>query len=108
MMIPCPYELHCDRLFEDLVDDLCNRPGKYGVFPVSYGSVCAYLSGFDAARGGGAMLGFPQWLIVRLNDGNNLHWAGLARRLFPENPREINEVKLSDEMHEIQSLRALL
>ncbi len=42
-----------DQDFEQLVANLCLRPGMY-VVPVSYGAVCAYLDGFDAARSQGA------------------------------------------------------
>src|SRR5262249_30234346 len=42
------------------------------------------LDGFNDARGGGPLLGLREWLVVRLNGGNNLHWVGLAKALIPE------------------------
>ncbi len=51
--------------------------------PVSFGAVCAYLDGFDAARNHGPLIGLHQWLVIRFNNGNNLYWSGLARLLLP-------------------------
>ncbi|MEU4157709.1 hypothetical protein [Actinoplanes sp. NPDC026670] len=40
--------------------------------------------GFDAAMSGGLLSGFREWLIVRLDDGNNLAWPALAERAVAE------------------------
>lgn len=69
--------------FRPLVQSLCQRPGMY-VNPATFGSVCAYLAGFDAARDGGPLCGFREWLIVRANRGNNLVWEGLADLILQE------------------------
>ncbi len=79
---PYPSERIHDPQFEQLVANLCHRPGMF-VVPTSFGAVCAYLAGFDAARSHGPLMGLHQWLVVRLNDGNNVHWPGLARQLLP-------------------------
>jgi hypothetical protein len=63
---------------QQLVDSVCKRPGMY-VCPPTFDGVCAYLSGFDSARDGGPLQGLREWLVVRLRNGNNLHWTGLAR-----------------------------
>jgi hypothetical protein len=70
-----------DPDFEEMVRSICARPGMW-VIPPSFATVCAYLDGFNSARGGGPLLGFREWLVVKLDDGNNLHWIGLAERLI--------------------------
>jgi hypothetical protein len=75
---PFPSEQVHDPQFEQLVAHLTLRPQMY-VNPVTLTAVCAYLGGFDAARSGGPLIGFQQWLVVRRNGGNNLHWTGLVR-----------------------------
>ncbi len=77
---PLPHDRHCDAEFESLVRSICARPGMYVGQP-SYHAVCCYLDGFNVGRGGGPLLGFREWLIVRANSGNNLHWPELVRRL---------------------------
>lgn len=79
---PYPTEQMHDPQFEQLVVDICNRPGMF-VMPIGYGAVCAYLDGFDAARSHGPLVGLREWLVVRFNEGNNVHWSGLARWLLP-------------------------
>jgi hypothetical protein len=66
---------------------------------------CAYLDGFNTARSGGPLLGFQQWLVVRANDGNNLHWSALARRLLPDDPAGAES---SDEERAVRALGRLL
>jgi len=68
--------------FPELVRHLCAQPGMY-VGTATLATVTAYLNGYDHARDGGPLCGFREWLIVRLNEGNNLAWPGLAPRLFP-------------------------
>ena len=79
---PFPTEQVADLQFEQLVELLCQRPGMF-VSPVTFGAVCAYLNGFDAARSHGPLIGLHPWLVVRANDGNNWTWTGLARSLLP-------------------------
>jgi len=73
-----------------LLQDMMRRPGMY-FSPVEFDSVIAFLQGFNLACHGGALLGFREWLVVRLGNGNNLCWSALVLELaFPEaeNPRE--------------------
>ena len=59
------------------------RPSLYGL-DGSFGQFTAYLSGVDAGTDGEALIGFREWLVVRLGDGDNLTWSGLALQLaFP-------------------------
>jgi hypothetical protein len=58
----------------------------------SFDSVVAFVNGYDCASNGTFLLGFREWLIVRLSAGNNLSWIALVRRLT-DRPREsANEV----------------
>jgi hypothetical protein len=56
-----------------------------------FSAVVAFLDGFNAARGGGPLLGFREWLVVKANTGNNLHWAGLVKLLNRPRPAEGGE-----------------
>lgn len=47
----------------------------------SYDAVVAYVLGYDAATQGGLLVGFREWLIVKLQDGNNLSWPALLLQL---------------------------
>ncbi|MDB5311142.1 MAG: hypothetical protein JWO38_5344 [Gemmataceae bacterium] len=101
---PFPSELVNDPQFDELVGRLCSHPQMY-VNPVSFGAVCAYLDGFNAARNGGPLIGFQPWLVVRAKDGNNLHWQGLARRLLPT---VADDVALPVEERAIRALGRLI
>ena len=68
--------------FNELVRHICRNPGMY-VTPSSLATVMAYLRGFDMARDDGPLCGLREWLVVRLNDGNNRVWEGLIPQLFP-------------------------
>ena len=81
--------------FEQLVVNLCKRPGMYVGVP-SYVAVCAYLDGFDAGRDHGPLMGLHQWLVVRYGNGDNLHWPGLIRHLFPGGVDSSDEEAIRD------------
>lgn len=57
------------------------RPILYGV-DGSFDSIVAFVLGFDAATNGELLSGFREWLIVRVDDGNNLAWPALVGRLL--------------------------
>jgi hypothetical protein len=101
---PFPSEVEHDPHFEQLVERLCLRPGMY-VNPTSFGSVCTYLDGLNAARSGGPLMGLQQWLVVRSKGGNNLHWSGLALR---ELAGDTANAELRDEERSIRALGRLL
>jgi hypothetical protein len=83
---PFPTERLDDSGFAELVATLCARPGMY-VRPATFDTVVAYLDGFTRAQHGGPLLGFREWLVVRHNGGNNLHWAALADQLLSPVPK---------------------
>ena len=97
---PYPSEQMHDTEFEKLVEHLCVHPLMF-VTPSTYGTVCAFLQGFDIARGRGPLLGLHPWLVVRAGDGNNRTWSGLAeQQLSLQKPD-------AEESSETQSIRAL-
>lgn len=55
-------------------------PGAY-LQPVTLDGLATFLGGYDAALMGGLLSGFREWLIVRVDGGNNFHWQGLIERL---------------------------
>jgi hypothetical protein len=78
--MPLPYALQ----------QMIRRPEMYFT-PLGFDVGVAFLQGFDLACNGGVLLGFREWLIVRLGSGNNLAWSELVLRCtFPdaENPSQ--------------------
>ncbi|WP_437896392.1 hypothetical protein [Sorangium sp. So ce124] len=49
---------------------------------VSYSTIVAFVEGYDLALCGGFLVGFREWLIVKLDDGNNLSWSALVLSLM--------------------------
>jgi hypothetical protein len=54
--------------------------------PLTLDGVVAYISGYDAALSGGFLIGFREWLITRLEYGNNLTWDGLVGEFLKIEP----------------------
>jgi hypothetical protein len=44
----------------------------------TYDAVASFLLGYDAAYEGGLLLGFREWLALRLGTGSNLSWPALV------------------------------
>jgi hypothetical protein len=57
------------------------HPGMY-VYKAEFDSMAAFIGGFDLATNGGLLLGFREWLIVKLGYASNLAWPALALRLI--------------------------
>jgi hypothetical protein len=50
----------------------------------TYAAVVGFVSGYDAGCAGGLLLGFREWLVLRLGLGSNLGWPTLALHVaFP-------------------------
>jgi hypothetical protein len=77
------------------------------VAPAKLDTVMAYLRGFDVARDGGPLCGLREWLIVRLNEGNNQVWEGLVTRLFPAVAEQVG-YQPGEEASRIRALGAVL
>ncbi|MDC0679130.1 hypothetical protein [Sorangium atrum] len=64
---------------------------------VSYDTVVAFVEGYDLALHGGFLVGFREWLIVKLDDGNNLSWPvlvlGLMERVGERSPVEVKSAE---------------
>jgi hypothetical protein len=93
-----------DPQFEQLAEHICLYPGMY-VSPPSFGGVCAYLDGFNAARSGAPLLGLHPWLVVRASTGNNMHWSALTRQELADDPAD---ERLADEERAVRALGRLL
>src|SRR5688572_4551159 len=51
--------------------------------PETYAVAAAFVLGYDQACEGGVLVGFREWLVVRVGTGPNLNWIGLScRRRF--------------------------
>jgi hypothetical protein len=60
-----------------ILGDLLSRPAMH-VGPATYDAILGYMQGCDAAMRGGLLIGFREWLIVRVGEGNNLAWPELV------------------------------
>jgi len=62
------------------------------VSPATFGSVVAYLDGFDRARNFRPLAGFRQWLFLRSGrTGDNWHWAGYAQLILQTGGEQTEE-----------------
>ena len=66
------------------------------VVPPTFGGVCAFIDGFDSARDNGPLHGLKEWLVLRANSGNNLHWSGLAEKLLGVRAEELSPKQHAD------------
>ena len=52
---------------------------------VTFDTVASFIDGADMASNGSFLAGFREWLIVKVDDGDNLHWTALILELaFPK------------------------
>lgn len=79
------------------LENVRNAPGMF--FRANeYDVAVAFIDGFNLASDGGLLYGFREWLIVRLNDGNNFAWHELVLRiLFRDSRNPKNELNESDD-----------
>ncbi|MFJ8490509.1 hypothetical protein ACIRBZ_19455 [Streptomyces sp. NPDC094038] len=60
------------------------RPGMYGL-DGSYGDYVTYLCGYDAGARDSALLGFREWLLLKLDRPSSFVWPRLVTELvLPE------------------------
>jgi hypothetical protein len=71
--------------FPDLIASVFRRTGMY-VFRPDFFRIAAWLNGYDAALDDESLLhGFREWLVLRLDGGNNLIWEAVFLHLvMPE------------------------
>jgi hypothetical protein len=66
-----------------LFENVRKRPGMYFI-EESYDVAAAFVLGCDAGNDWGLLIGFREWLILRLDGFNNLAWSGLVLEIaFP-------------------------
>ncbi len=98
------------RHHREVFEAMRARPGMY-VRDVRYSVVAAFLLGYDAACEGGVLVGFREWLAVRLGAGWNLDWQALVLDIaFPETQSAEAAVSASpdSEQRAIDTLFALI
>jgi hypothetical protein len=72
------------RHHQALFEKLQKYTGMY-VLSETYGEVVAFVMGYDTACEGGVLIGFREWLAVRLGKGSNLSWPPLVlMATFPD------------------------
>lgn len=59
------------------LEDVRRRPGAYGL-DGSYRLFTTYIAGFHAGSGHTFLDGFREWLVVRVDGGDNLVWEALV------------------------------
>jgi hypothetical protein len=95
-----------DRLLEAL-----KRPGMF-MPRVSYDSMVAFAVGFDFANDGGPLVGFQEWICLKLGGlGRNLFWSELVLKYtFPDahSPREVLAQNGEQDERAMNTLRKLL
>lgn len=72
------------RDHQRLFDSVRQRPGMY-FLEETYSTIAAFVQGYDMACSGGLLVGFREWLVVRLMTGSNLGWPALVlHAAFPD------------------------
>jgi hypothetical protein len=69
--------------YRELFQSVRRRPMLHGL-DGTYGAGVAFIHGCDAGTSGLLLSGFREWLIVRLDDGNNLAWPGLVLQIISD------------------------
>jgi hypothetical protein len=63
--------------FPPIFADIRKRPEMY-LPAATYEAAVSFVAGYNAAFDGGLLIGFREWLITQLNEGNNLAWSELV------------------------------
>jgi hypothetical protein len=94
----------------DLFEHVRKRTGMF-FQEQTYAVVAAFVLGYDEAYEGGLLVGFREWLVLRLKRGANLGWQALVLELaFPDVADPQNAVlrRAEAERHAIDTLFDLL
>lgn len=98
------------RQHRELFEKIRTRLGMY-LQEETYAATAALVLGYDLACEGGVLAGFREWLIVRLNKGQNLSWAALVLHVaFPSarDPQQAVRANAEAQRHGIDVLFRLL
>src|SRR4051812_40435769 len=72
-------------------------PGMY-IPRTDFYTAAAFILGFDKAREGDVLVGFREWLVLKLGYGDNFAWPELILRLaYPEPGARPRELPASDQ-----------
>jgi hypothetical protein len=63
--------------YRRLFSDLHRRPSSYGL-DGSYPQYIAFITGCDAGNDWGLLVGFPEWLAMKVDSEANLTWSTLV------------------------------
>jgi hypothetical protein len=77
----------------------------------TYAEAAALVLGYDLACEGGVLVGFREWLVVRLDGGSNLSWPALVMQAaFPSagDPQRAVIANPKAQRHAIDTLFGLL
>ncbi len=68
------------------------------VLSVRLETVAAFMQGFNVASNGETLKGFREWLVLKVDYGNNLGWLGLFLEFaFPESSNPLKELEVADQ-----------
>jgi hypothetical protein len=63
--------------YQEAFEAVRARPAMY-LQDETYAAACAFVHGYDTACVGGVLVGFREWLVVRVGAGSNLGWPALV------------------------------
>jgi len=98
------------RQHRSFFESFRKRVGMY-VMENRYVAVASFVEGYDAACEGGVLVGFREWLIIRLRFGQNLSWPALVlHAAFPDaqSPQDCLGVQENSELIAIETLFDLI
>jgi hypothetical protein len=67
--------------FPPIFAEVRKAPGMF-LPATTYEAAASFVQGYDTATDGGLLLGFREWLIPRLDGGNNLGWPRLVLEIM--------------------------
>ncbi len=83
------------------------RPGMYGL-DGSFTHFCIFVEGWDTGTSWSLLAGFREWLIVRVNGGDNLVWAALVLRIAFPSGKHVDSLDTNDNAVAVDTLFRLL
>ena len=96
--------------YRELFEGVRTRTSMY-LLDETYAEAAALVLGYDLACEGGVLVGFREWLVVRLDFGSNLHWGALVlHAAFPStrDPQQAVAANPKAQRHAIDTLFGLL
>ena len=91
----------------EVIRSIRQRPRLYGIDD-QYSTAVAFIIGYDTATAGLLLSGFKEWLIVRLDYGNNLTWPSLAKLYIAANEAASTDSAVEDVELSLDHLFSLL